>query len=68
METSISQKLPVSSILFFIYINGLFDAMSAIFLQIIFFIFMDDLEFFASKNLIQKVVTSLEKTREAVFK
>lgn len=57
----------MSPILFFIYISSVFNIVSAIFLQIIFYNFVNDLRFWVSGNLIQKVAISLKKTREAIF-
>lgn len=57
----------MSTILFFINIIGVFDIVSAISLQTIFYNFVNDLRFWVSGNLIQKVAISLKKTREAVF-
>ena len=68
METDIPQRLPVSPILFIIYISGVFDAVSAILSKTISISFIDDLRFLASGNLVWEVTTSLEKIRETILR
>ena len=67
IETGIPQGLPVSPILFFIYISRVFDAVSAILPNITSVSFMYNLGFLASGNLVWEVAISLEKTRETML-
>lgn len=68
VETSILEDSPVSPILFFMYISGVFDTVIAISLEVTSILFMDNLGFLASNNSIKKVTTSLETTEETVLK
>ncbi len=68
VETGIPQGLPVSPILFLIYISRVFDAVKEKSLETIFLSFMDDLEFLANGNSLQEVAVSLEKMRETVLR
>ncbi len=68
VKMGILQELPVSQILFFIYISRVFDVVSMISLKTMSILFMDDLGFLASENPIQEVVFSLEKISETVLR
>lgn len=67
VETGILQGLPMSPILFLIYISGVFYAVLVILPNTISVSFIDELEFLASGNLVWEVTTSLEKTGETVL-
>lgn len=63
IRINILQKLPVSLILFLIYISKVFDAVSVILPNTTSVSFMSNWRFLASRNLVQKLATSLEKIR-----
>lgn len=68
METSIPLGLPLSPILYLIYINGIFDIITSTSLEITFISFMYDLRFLVSSNPIKKVTSILETTGEIIYK
>ena len=68
VKTGIPKKSLVLSILFLIYISGIFDAVKKQLPKIISLSFINDLKFLAYRNSIQKLVASLEKTKKTVIK
>lgn len=58
IKTGILQDFPVSSILFLIYIIGVFDTVTATSAEVTSVLFMDDLGFLARSNSIKEVTTS----------
>lgn len=68
VETRISQKLPISSILFLIYVNKIFEQVEKELSEIVFLSFVDDLGFVASKMLIKEIARALRKVGNRVVK
>lgn len=67
IKTGILQGSLISPILFFIYISGVFKAIMAKILRVIFMLFMDNLQFLASGNLTQKMAISLETAKKTAL-
>ena len=68
VEIGIPQGLPVSPILFLIYISRVFDVVKKESPETTSLSFMDKLRFLANGNLIQEVAASLEKIGEIVIR
>lgn len=68
VETGTPQGSPVSLVLCFINISGVFDAVMEVSPEITSVSFIDDLGFFASGNLIQEVATSLETAKKTFLR
>lgn len=68
VKTNISQGLPISSILFLIYINRLFDTITTTSPKVTFISFINDQGFMTSGNLIKEVTISLKTTGEMVLR
>lgn len=68
MEIEIPQGLPVSLILFFIYISRVFDTVTITLPNTILLLFIDDLGFLVDRKSIHAVAANLEKFGEVVLK
>ena len=68
VESGISQGLPVSLILFFIYINGVFFIIEKQLPHVICMSFIDDLGFLIADRSINKIAKTLEKVRRIALK
>lgn len=64
VEIWILQKSPDFSILFLIYINGIYSTIQKILLDIIYVSFVDNLRFIISDCIINKIVKLLVKVRK----
>lgn len=67
IETGIPQKSPLLSILFLIYISGVFSTVSESNPLVTSLSFVDDLGFVASGSSVKEVVKTLEKVAEVVL-
>ena len=61
VETGIPQELPVSLILFLIYISRVFEQVKKELPKIVSLLFLDDLGFIASRMSVKKIAKALEK-------
>lgn len=68
VKTKILQGLLVFSILFLIYISGIFDMVITTLPNTILLLFIDDLRFLVNRKSIYKMATNLKKIRKMVLK
>lgn len=68
MESEIPQGLPVSSILFLIYISGIFFIVEEQLPNVTCVSFVDDLAFIIADSSISKIANTLEKAGQIVLK
>ena len=67
IETGMSQRSPVSPILFLIYINGVFDKVTKSSSLVTSLSFIDDLGLIASSSSVKEVAKALEKVAKTVL-
>ena len=67
VNTGIFQRLPVSLILFLIYISGVFLEIESCLLQITCLLFIDDLGFLAASNSVIEIKKILEKAEKIII-
>lgn len=68
IETKIPQRSSVSPILFLIYISGIFDKVAEFSPAVMSLLFMDNLNFIASRYLIKKLAKIPGKVARAMLK
>ena len=68
VESGIPELLPVSAILVYINISGMFNNITISLLEVISVLFMDNLRFIVSDNIIKEVTTSLKKIQKTLKK